>query len=78
MYKIIFESDRSQKKEIYSLLQQHKTEKMKVISLAITALSVFASLASAGVVITKITREQVIEKNADDCFFGVTTPQGCG
>jgi hypothetical protein len=51
---------------------------MKAVSLALAALSVFASLASAGVVITKITQDQVIEKNADDCFFGVTTPHGCG
>jgi len=51
---------------------------MKPASLVLAALSVFVSLASAGVVITKITKEQVIEKNSDDCFFGVTTPHGCG
>lgn len=37
-----------------------------------------ASLVSAGVVITPITENQVVPKAADDCFFGVTTPQGCG
>lgn len=36
-----------------------------------------ASLASAGVVITPILENQVVPKVADDCFFGVTTPQGC-
>ncbi|KAK7914829.1 hypothetical protein PG985_012532 [Apiospora marii] len=36
-----------------------------------------ASLASAGVVITPILADQVVPKVADDCFFGVTTPQGC-
>jgi len=41
-------------------------------------LSLFASLAAAGVVIVPITPEQVVEKTSDDCFFGVTTPQGCG
>ncbi|KAK7962181.1 uncharacterized protein PG986_003006 [Apiospora aurea] len=34
-------------------------------------------LASAGVVITPILQDQVVPKVADDCFFGVTTPQGC-
>ncbi|KAI0487306.1 hypothetical protein F4859DRAFT_250270 [Xylaria cf. heliscus] len=37
-----------------------------------------ASLASAGVVITPITKDQVVDRVAGDCFFGVATPQGCG
>lgn len=41
-------------------------------------LSLCASLAAAGVVITPIKPEQVVQKSSDDCFFGVTTPQGCG
>jgi hypothetical protein len=41
-------------------------------------LSLCASLAAAGVVITPIKPDQVVEKGSDDCFFGVTTPQGCG
>ena len=45
---------------------------ISLVSLCLTA------LASAGVVITPIRADQVIEKNSDDCFFGVTTPQGCG
>ncbi|KAM7209644.1 putative secreted protein [Naviculisporaceae sp. PSN 640] len=48
---------------------------MKLTTILVT---LCASLASAGVVITKITKEQVVVKNDDDCFFGVTTPQGCG
>ncbi|KAH8886726.1 hypothetical protein GQ53DRAFT_827700 [Thozetella sp. PMI_491] len=48
---------------------------MKVTAVLV---SLCAALASAGVVITPITADQVIPKNADDCFFGVTTPQGCG
>jgi len=48
---------------------------MKFISL-ITATLI--SLASAGVVITPIRADQVVTKNSDDCYFGVTTPQGCG
>ncbi|KAI0872975.1 hypothetical protein GGS24DRAFT_502251 [Hypoxylon argillaceum] len=37
-----------------------------------------ASLASAGVVITPIKSDQVVPKVAGDCFFGVSTPFGCG
>ncbi|KLU82926.1 hypothetical protein MAPG_01993 [Magnaporthiopsis poae ATCC 64411] len=36
-----------------------------------------ASMASAWVVITPVTPEMVVPKSGDDCFFGVTTPQGC-
>ena len=48
---------------------------MKLLTLVALSL---ASLASAGVVITPIRPDQVIEKASDDCYFGVTTPQGCG
>ncbi|KAJ6443962.1 hypothetical protein O9K51_02355 [Purpureocillium lavendulum] len=37
-----------------------------------------ASLASAGIVITPIFSDQVVDKSSGDCFFGVVTPQGCG
>ncbi|KAI0188037.1 hypothetical protein EV127DRAFT_482941 [Xylaria flabelliformis] len=37
-----------------------------------------ASLASAGVVITPIVKDQVVDRVEGDCFFGVATPQGCG
>lgn len=50
--------------------------KMKLLILA--AATLFTSLAAAGVVITPIRPEQVIPKASDDCYFGVTTPQGCG
>jgi hypothetical protein len=36
------------------------------------------ALASAGVVITPITKDQVVPDVEGDCFFGVSTPQGCG
>ena len=36
-----------------------------------------ASLVSAGVVITPVFKNQVIQANKGDCFFGVTTPEGC-
>lgn len=41
-------------------------------------LALCASLASAWVVITPITKEMVVDRSPDDCFFGVVTPQGCG
>ncbi|KAH6646913.1 hypothetical protein BKA67DRAFT_663280 [Truncatella angustata] len=41
-------------------------------------LAVAASMVSAGVIIVPIKRNQIVPKNADDCFFGVTTPNGCG
>ncbi|PQK15333.1 hypothetical protein BB8028_0005g08470 [Beauveria bassiana] len=37
-----------------------------------------ASLASAGIVITPIRDDQIVQRNAGDCFYGVVTPQGCG
>ncbi|EGZ77449.1 hypothetical protein NEUTE2DRAFT_100371 [Neurospora tetrasperma FGSC 2509] len=51
---------------------------MKPVALVAALLSLCASLVSAGVVITPIKPEQVVPKNAGDCFFGVTTPLGCG
>lgn len=35
-------------------------------------------LAAAGIVITPIQSDQVVDKTSGDCFFGVVTPQGCG
>ncbi|KAL2758440.1 hypothetical protein ACRALDRAFT_1061623 [Sodiomyces alcalophilus JCM 7366] len=35
------------------------------------------SLVSAGVVITPVTPDQVVEKTGGDCYFGVVTPRGC-
>ncbi|GAW26164.1 putative secreted protein [Rosellinia necatrix] len=46
---------------------------------AITFVVAFcASLASAGVVITPISKDFVVPKVEGDCFFGVSTPTGCG
>ncbi|KAI0152998.1 hypothetical protein GGR57DRAFT_503131 [Xylariaceae sp. FL1272] len=47
---------------------------MKFATLLVT---LSASLASAGVVITPVTPGMVVAKVAGDCFFGVVTPQGC-
>jgi hypothetical protein len=38
----------------------------------------FAAAANAGLILTPIFDNQVVDKKAGDCFFGVTTPQGCG
>ncbi|CAJ2507440.1 Uu.00g086260.m01.CDS01 [Anthostomella pinea] len=43
---------------------------------AATLSTLFTSLASAGVVITTITPDQVVAKSGGDCFFGVATPSG--
>ncbi|KAI0172511.1 hypothetical protein GGR52DRAFT_572345 [Hypoxylon sp. FL1284] len=37
-----------------------------------------ATLASAGVVITPIHQDQVVPSLTGDCFFGKSTPGGCG
>ncbi|OTA81426.1 hypothetical protein M434DRAFT_401376 [Hypoxylon sp. CO27-5] len=37
-----------------------------------------ATLASAGVVITPIHQNQVVDSLSGDCFFGKSTPYGCG
>ncbi|KAL2149801.1 hypothetical protein VTH82DRAFT_7477 [Thermothelomyces myriococcoides] len=51
---------------------------MKLAAFAATALSLCASLVSAGVVRTPILPDQVVPKTGGDCYYGVTTPQGCG
>ena len=51
---------------------------MKLATITAAVLSLCISLVGAGVVITPIKPEQVVPKASDDCFFGVTTPQGCG
>ncbi|EQB54791.1 hypothetical protein K456DRAFT_1723676 [Colletotrichum gloeosporioides 23] len=48
---------------------------MKVSLALLTTLC--ASMVSAGVVITPVKQNQVVPANSGDCFFGVTTPQGC-
>lgn len=47
-------------------------------SLLVAIMSVATSMVSAGIVITPITEDQVVEKMAGDCPFGLVTPQGCG
>ncbi|KAK4145758.1 uncharacterized protein C8A04DRAFT_26505 [Dichotomopilus funicola] len=51
---------------------------MRLVAFAAVTLSLCLSLVSAGVVRTPIRPDQVVPKTGDDCFFGVTTPQGCG
>jgi hypothetical protein len=51
---------------------------MKAAAFAAAVLSLCISLVSAGVVTVPIRPEQVVPKADGDCFFGVTTPQGCG
>lgn len=41
-------------------------------------LALCASLASAGIVVTPIRANQIVPNMAGDCFFGKTTPSGCG
>jgi hypothetical protein len=48
------------------------------MKLAALLVSLCVSLASAGVVTVPIKPDQVVPKTSDDCFFGVTTPSGCG
>ncbi|KAI1379793.1 hypothetical protein F4677DRAFT_441989 [Hypoxylon crocopeplum] len=47
-------------------------------AIATTLLALCASLASAGVVITPIHQDQLVPNLSGDCFFGVSTPYGCG
>jgi hypothetical protein len=48
------------------------------MNFSILMLSLCASFAAAGVVITPIKPDQVVAKGAGDCWGGVTTPSGCG
>ncbi|RSL49310.1 hypothetical protein CEP54_012495 [Fusarium duplospermum] len=47
-------------------------------TLFVTLLSASASLVSAGIVITPVWANQIVEKLSGDCPFGEVTPQGCG
>ncbi|KAG5993550.1 hypothetical protein E4U52_001833 [Claviceps spartinae] len=47
------------------------------VSLALL-LGAAVSLSRAGLVITPIHDDQIVEKVSNDCFFGEVTPQGCG
>lgn len=40
-------------------------------------LSAAAGLASAGIVVTPVFSNQVVQKADGDCAWGVVTPQGC-
>ncbi|KAK5994950.1 Secreted virulence factor MC69 [Cladobotryum mycophilum] len=42
----------------------------------LTIISTVISLASAGIVITPIYDNQIVDKKSGDCFFGVVTPYG--
>ena len=48
------------------------------LQLFTTWLCAITSCAGAGIVITPIKDNQIVEKASGDCFFGVVTPQGCG
>ncbi|KAI2466773.1 hypothetical protein F4781DRAFT_434086 [Annulohypoxylon bovei var. microspora] len=52
---------------------------MKTATIATTLIAALcATLASAGVVITPIHTNQVVDSLSGDCFFGKSTPFGCG
>ncbi|KAL7792621.1 hypothetical protein V8C37DRAFT_380080 [Trichoderma ceciliae] len=51
--------------------------KMKT-AFVLSLLSTVVSFAAADVVITPIFEDQIVQRQAGDCFFGVVTPQGCG
>ncbi|KAG8671355.1 hypothetical protein FPOAC2_04692 [Fusarium poae] len=43
----------------------------------VALLSAAASIVSAGIVVTPVFFDQIVEKISGDCPFGVVTPQGC-
>ncbi|KAH6605606.1 hypothetical protein Trco_004759 [Trichoderma cornu-damae] len=45
---------------------------------AFALFSAAVSFSAASIVITPIFEDQVVQRQAGDCFFGVVTPQGCG
>lgn len=47
-------------------------------SFVFALLSTAISFVAADIVITPIFEDQVVQRQAGDCFFGVVTPQGCG
>jgi hypothetical protein len=51
---------------------------MRFTTMASILIAVLASIVDAGIVITPIDGDQVVDSVAGDCFFGVSTPQGCG
>jgi hypothetical protein len=50
---------------------------MKVFAVALALVGALP-LIQAGILIVPVVREMVVEARDGDCFFGVTTPQGCG
>jgi hypothetical protein len=40
-------------------------------------LSAAVSMVAAEIMITPVLEDQIVEKVAGDCFFGVVTPRGC-
>lgn len=51
--------------------------KVSFVTTILAAVCGGASLASAGVVITPVFADQVVQKASNDCAFGVVTPIGC-
>ncbi|PNP60082.1 hypothetical protein THARTR1_00106 [Trichoderma harzianum] len=47
-------------------------------SFVVALLSTAISFVAADIVITPIFEDQVVQRQAGDCYFGVVTPQGCG
>jgi hypothetical protein len=47
----------------------------KYLAVAVLAM---CSLSEGGLVVTPIDTDQVVGSLDGDCFFGVSTPQGCG
>jgi len=50
---------------------------MKITTLAAVAVTLCTSLASAGMVLIPVFSDQVVQKQAGDCPYGVVTPIGC-
>ncbi|SPN99785.1 uncharacterized protein DNG_02637 [Cephalotrichum gorgonifer] len=51
---------------------------MRISTFATLAVTLYASLAAAGMVLTPVFEDQAVEKLAGDCPYGVVTPMGCG
>ena len=51
---------------------------MKSSTVAALAATLYASLASAGMVTVPVFDNQAVEKKSGDCPYGVVTPMGCG
>ena len=50
---------------------------MRISTVAALAVSLYTSIAAAGMVLVPVFDNQAVDKQPCDCPYGIVTPQGC-